>query len=162
LPLASESDWLNVFFCFVFFFFLIEFQFFFLTESLSDQKMYQVDYQKISDDLIAGLYGPDRFLTTEEKREYDEKVEKEIAQFTTAWLDEGQCSQPTEAWMDIRERVYQEMVAKRPKTDQVRNITHTYLICCLIWCQLCKAPVLDFIAFRMLIILFNLAKKLYY
>lgn len=109
--------------------------------------MYQVDYQKISDDYVSGLYGPDRFLSAEEKHEYDQKVEEEIHQFDIAWMDAGQCAQPMKAWMDIRERVYQEMVAKRPKTDQVRNITYTYLIRCLIWCQLIYAPVLDFIAF---------------
>jgi hypothetical protein len=89
--------------------------------------MYQVDYQKIQDDFVSGLYGPDRFLSAEEKGEYDQKVEEEIHQFDVAWMDAGQCAQPMEAWMEIRERVYQEVVAKRPKTDHVRNISSRHI-----------------------------------
>ncbi len=74
------------------------------------------------------MYGRDRFISDEEKREYDERVKEEIDQFTSACLDAGECAQPMEAWMKIRERLYIEIVAKRPKTAKVRNVHN--LFCC--------------------------------
>lgn len=50
-------------------------------------------------------YGRDRFLSDEEKCQYDKRVEEEIDQFTAACLDDGVCSQPMDAWMEIRERL---------------------------------------------------------
>lgn len=74
----------------------------------------------------SSVYGRDRFISDEEKREYDERVKEEIDQFTSACLDAGECAQPMEAWMKIRERLYLEMVAKRPKTAKVRKFVLTY------------------------------------
>jgi hypothetical protein len=38
-------------------------------------------YQKIYHDYVSGLYGPHRFLSAEEKLQYDQKVEEEIQHF---------------------------------------------------------------------------------
>lgn len=81
--------------------------------SLNCSKMSKVDY------------GRDLFVSDEEKSEYDKRVEEEIEEFTTAWLDAGECAQPIKAWMEIRERLYLQTVAKRPKTVKVRNIMET-------------------------------------
>lgn len=83
--------------------------------------MSEVRYQKISDNFLSCAYGRDRFLSDEEKSEYDKMVEEEIDQFTKASLDAGEWAQPMDAWMKIRERLYLEIVAKRPKTVKVNR-----------------------------------------
>lgn len=67
------------------------------------------------------LYGPESFLSAEEKREYDEKVEKEITQFNIQMTEDGVLSQPVDDWLRIRKRLFSEMVANRPKPVKVRR-----------------------------------------
>lgn len=71
------------------------------------------------------LYGPECFLSAEEKREYDRKVEKEISQFNAQMMEDGVLSQPVDDWLKIRQRIFSEMVLNRPEPTKVKPTADT-------------------------------------